>query len=34
MALHVISGLTEPAENVGHVGFSECVLVTETGWKG
>jgi Xaa-Pro dipeptidase len=33
MALHVISGLTEPAEDVAHVGFSECLLVTETGWE-
>lgn len=33
MALHVISGLTEPAQNVPHVGFSECVLVTEHGWE-
>ncbi len=33
MALHVISGLTEPAENVPHVGLSECVLVTDTGWE-
>jgi Xaa-Pro dipeptidase len=33
MALHVISGLTEPAENVAHVGLSECLLVTESGWE-
>lgn len=33
MVLHVISGLTEPAQEVGHVGLSECVLVTENGWE-
>jgi Xaa-Pro dipeptidase len=32
-ALHVISGLTEPTENVAHVGLSECLLVTESGWE-
>jgi Xaa-Pro dipeptidase len=33
MVFHVISGVTEPAENVPHVGFSECLLVTESGWE-
>lgn len=33
MVLHVISGLTEPAQNVPHVGLSECLLVTDTGWE-
>lgn len=33
MVLHVIAGLTEPEEGVGHVGLSECVLVTETGFE-
>jgi Xaa-Pro dipeptidase len=33
MVLHVISGLTEPDEGVPHVGLSECVLVTDTGWE-
>jgi len=31
MVLHAISGLTEPDAGVGHVGLSECVLVTPQG---
>jgi Xaa-Pro dipeptidase len=33
MVLHVISGLTEPDEQVPHVGLSECVLITEDGYE-
>jgi Xaa-Pro dipeptidase len=31
MALHLISGLTDPAADIPHIGLSECVLITETG---
>jgi Xaa-Pro dipeptidase len=33
MALHVISGLTDPEAGIPHIGLSECVLVTETGYE-
>ncbi len=31
MVLHLISGLTEPAAGIPHIGLSECVLITPTG---
>jgi Xaa-Pro aminopeptidase len=31
MVLHAISGLTEPRAGVGHVGLSECLLITHNG---
>ena len=33
MALHVISGVTEPDAGVPHVGLSECVLVSDHGFE-
>jgi Xaa-Pro dipeptidase len=33
MALHLISGLTDPADGIPHIGLSECVLVTATGYE-
>ena len=33
MALHLISGLTDPGADIPHIGLSECVLVTETGYE-
>ncbi len=32
MALHVIAGVTAPEENLPHVGLSECVLITDSGF--